>query len=66
MRDSGFKYSGAWEGTILARLTPAHKPHKRIILEIGTGASSAGITSDQVKLLLWETRQNEPTDRPTP
>jgi len=66
MRDCGFKYSDAWEGTVLVRLTPARKPQKRIILEIGTGATSAGIISDQVKLLLWETREQEPTDRPAP
>jgi hypothetical protein len=66
MRYSGFKYSDAWEATLLVRLTPADEPRKAVVLEIGARASSAGIDSEDVELLLWETRTDEPTDRPAP
>ena len=64
MRSAGFKYSTAWEGTILVRLTPADEQSPPVTLEIGTRASSEGIEAEAVELFLWETRLTPPTDRP--
>jgi len=64
MRPSGFKYSSAWEGTILIRVIPADESEKPIVLEIGTKGWAEGITSDDVELHIWETRTDEPSDRP--
>ncbi len=64
MRYAGFKYSDAWEGTILVRLTPADEQSPPVTLEIGTRASSAGIEAEAVEMFLWQTLPTAPTDRP--
>lgn len=64
MRSAGFKYSSAWEGTILIRVISTDESEKSIILEIGTKGWAEGITSDDVELHIWETRTDEPSDRP--
>lgn len=66
MRFAGFRYSDSWEAMVLVRLTPSDETQTPVILEMGARASSGGILSEDVELLLWETRTEEPTDRPAP
>lgn len=65
-RGSGFRYWSPWEGTILVRITPADASQNPVILEMGAKGWAEGITSAEVELVLHETREEEPRDRPRP
>ncbi len=65
-RESRFEYSDAWEGTVLVRLTPARDGSKPIVLEMGARAPYFGIEVEDVEVFVWETRGEEPMDRPGP
>jgi hypothetical protein len=60
----GFKYYNSWEATVLVRLTPEDSSAEPIVLEIGARGLTEGIDVPDVELLLWQTRPDEPPDRP--
>jgi hypothetical protein len=65
-RLSGFRYWSPWECTVLVRATPADPTQDAVILDMGAKGWAEGITAEDVELLLQETRDKIPTDRPGP
>jgi hypothetical protein len=63
-RYSFFKYYDSWEATVLVRLTPTETPEQPIVLELGARGLTGGIDVPDVQLLVYETRTEEPQDRP--
>jgi hypothetical protein len=63
-RVPGFKYYNSWEATVLVWLTPDDPSEDAVVLEIGARGLTEGIDVSEVDLLLWETRPDEPPDRP--
>jgi hypothetical protein len=65
-RPAGFRYSSAWEGTILVRVTPADPTQDTVVLEMGAQGRGEGIAIADVELFFADARTEEPTDRPAP
>ena len=64
LRSSNFKYSTEWEGTFIVKLLPASEFQKPVILEMGVKGWSEGITSEDVRLFIWDSLIEPPHDRP--
>ncbi|MGI9015135.1 MAG: hypothetical protein ACR2GY_12940 [Phycisphaerales bacterium] len=63
VRTSDFRYSSPWEVTVFVRLMPSDGSLP-VILELGACGASAGIDASMVRLVLWQTRDGVPGDRP--
>ncbi len=65
-RSAGFRYSSAWDGSVLVRVTPADPTQDAVVLEMGAQGRGEGIAITDVELFVVDVRPGKPTDRPAP
>ena len=64
MRCSEFKYSSAWEGTMLAQIIPTDADALPIVIEFGITGEEEGTGDNDMKVFVWRAVTKEPEDRP--